>query len=206
MRRMLPLLAVVALVVGSAAACGDDDSSSAGNGDAAGGDDERDERRVPAPRFCDTYLDYLADSTPENLEAVVTAADDDQVAEYADVIGSDADLDRVLGATLDLDDLAREQCQPEWTSGTQGAGDTASAAQAFFDALVAGDRPGAQNVAAQNAIAVFDPWEPVAADPDAGTPALADVGGQSFSVVLGPETVAQCEVETGVVVACQKTG
>ena len=205
MRRMLPLLAVLAVLVGSAAACGDD-TSSADGGDAAGGDEGRDERRVPAPRFCDTYLDYLADSTPENLEAVVTAADDDQVAEYAEVIGSDADLDRVLAATLDLDDRAREQCQPEWTSGTQGAGDTASAAQAFFDALVAGDRPGAQNVAAQNAIAVFDPWEPVAADPDAGTPALADVGGQSFSVVLGPETVAQCEVETGVVVACQKTG
>ena len=162
-------------------------------------------RDVPAARFCDVYLDYLADSTPQNLERVEEVADDPQVSEYASLIGSDADLDTVLGATLDLDDLAREQCQPEWTAGTQGAGNTPAAAQALLDALVAGDPAGALNVASRNAIAVFEPWEPLTPDPSSGTPAIADVGGQSFSLVLDPASVAQCEVETGVVVACQLT-
>ena len=204
MRRtlLLPLVASVLLVV-VLPGCGDDDDT-AGGGDGAGEQD--DSRRTPAPRFCDTYLDYLADSTPDNLQAVESAADDAQVEEYAEVIEAGADLDRVLAATLDLDDLARAQCQPEWTAGTQGAGDTASAAQAFLAAVAAGDRIGALNVASRNAVAVFEPWTPIEPDPEIGSPTLADVGGRSFSMVLGPETVAQCEVETGVVVACQRTG
>ena len=201
MRRTALFLVALALL---APACGDDDSD--GGGSAAPNEDDDDAPRTPAPHFCDVYLDYLADSTPENLSRVEEVAEDPQVNEYAEVIRSDPDLDRVLAATLDLDDRAREQCQPEWTAGTQGAGDTASAAQAFLDAVVAGDQLGALNVASRNAIAVFEPWEPIEPDPEAGTPALADVGGSSFSLVLGPETVAQCEVETGVVVACQRTG
>ena len=203
MRRML-----WALVVGAAllvAACSEDDDTpdgAAGTEDAGDDDGARD---APAPRFCDVYLDYLANSTPENLRAVEEVADDPQVTEYAGLIGSDANLETVLAATLDLDDLARAQCQPEWTAGTQGAGNTASAAQALLDALIAGDPLGATNVASRNAIAVFEPWEPITPDPAAGTPAIADVGGQSFSIVLGPESVAQCEVETGVVVACQRS-
>ena len=205
MRRTLLLtllpLALLAVVL---AGCGDDDGESADDGGGSG--EEDDSRRTPAPRFCDTYLDYLADSTPENLQAVEEASDDPQVAEYAEEIEAGADLDRVLAATLDLDDLAREQCQPEWTAGTQGAGDTASAAQAFLTAVAAGDRVGALNVASRNAVAVFEPWTPIEPDAEIGSPTLADVGGRSFSMVLGPETVAQCEVETGVVVACQRTG
>jgi hypothetical protein len=196
-RRPLSLLLAVTVVL---AGCSDDDADAA---PAAGTADVVDGAAAD-PRFCDVYLDYLAESTPENLGAVEEAADDPLVAEYADVIGSDADFDVVLAATLDLDDLARERCQPEWTAGAQGAGETPAAAQAFFDAVVAGDRTGARNVASANAIAVFDPWEPIEPDEQAGTPALADVGGQSFSLVLGPATVAQCEVETGVVVACQR--
>ena len=203
MRRtlLLPLVAIVLLAV-VPAGCGDDDEAAG----AGGAGEEDDSRRTPAHRFCDTYLDYLADSTPENLQAVEEASDDPQVEEYAEVINAGADLDRVLAATLDLDDLAREQCQPEWTAGTQGAGDTASAAQAFLAAVAAGDRVGALNVASRNAVAVFEPWTPIEPDPEIGSPTLADVGGRSFSMVLGPETVAQCEVETGVVVACQRTG
>ena len=200
MRRLLSVLVVATVLV---AGCSDDDDSTDGAAAEETGGSER--RDAPAPHFCDAYLDYLADSTPENLQAVESASEDPQVSEYAELIESDANLETVLGATLDLDDLAREQCQPEWTAGTQGAGNTASAAQAFFDALVAGDPLGAMNVASRNAIAVFEPWEPIAADPDAGTPTIADVGGQSFSIVLGPASVAQCEVETGVVVACQLT-
>ena len=201
MRRITLFLVALVLL---APACGDDDS---GDGDSATPTEEGDDApRTPAPRFCDVYLEYLADSTPENLTRVEEVSEDPQIAEYAEVIRSDADLDRVLAATLDLDDRAREQCQPEWTAGTQGAGDTASAAQAFLDAIVAGDQLGALNIASRNAIAVFEPWEPIEPDPETGTPTLADVGGSSFSLVLGPETVAQCEVETGVVVACQRTG
>lgn len=202
MRRIVTLL-LAGLALVALGCSSDDDGAAAGDGTE---EDAGDGERRDQPRFCDVYLDYLGDSTPANLEAVVDASDDPQVREYADAIGSDADLDVVLAATLDLDDLAREQCQPEWIAGAQGAGDTASAAQAFFDAVVAGDPIGARNVASSNAIAVFEPWEPVEADPETGTPALADVGGQSFSVVLGPESAAQCEVETGVVVACQRTG
>lgn len=197
---------MLVVLVAALPGCGDDggggaDAGRPGQGSARGSTDEA----SPGPRFCDAYLDYLGESTPERLATVDRATDDPQVSGYAAVITSDADLDRVLAATLDLDDLAREQCQPEWTAGTQGAGDTDSAAQALFDAVVAGDRAGAQNVAATNAIAVFEPWAPVVADEAAGTPALAEVGGQSFTIVLGPADLAQCEVETGVVVACQRT-
>ena len=203
MRRIL--WAIVLVVALPLAACSDDDEA-ASDATEVEENADGDEREAPAPRFCDVYLDYLADSTPENLDAVEQAADAPQVTEYAQLIESDANLETVLAATLDLDDHAREQCQPEWTAGTQGAGNTPSAAQAFLDALIAGDPLGATNVASRNAIAVFEPWEPIVPDPAAGTPAIADVGGQSFSIVLGPESVAQCEVETGVVVACQRTG
>ena len=200
MRRSLRLL-VVAFLLSAAPACSD------GGGGGSSADpqpaEDRTERDDAGPRFCDVYLEYLADSTPQNLQRVDEAADDPQVAEYASLIASDADLDTVLAATLDLDELARGRCQPEWTAGAQGAGSTAAAAQAFLDALVAGDPSGALNVASSNAIAVFEPWEPLTPDPEAGTPTIADVGGQSFSLVLGPASVAQCEVETGVVVACQ---
>lgn len=200
MRRLVPVLVVVLSLL---AACSGDDRDAAdgpGDRDAA---DSGDEPGAPDARFCDAYLGYLSDSTDENLETVVASSDDPQVAEYAEVITSAVAIDRLLAATLDLDDLARERCQPEWTAGAQGAGNTAAAAQAFFDALIAGDELGARNVASANAIAVFEPWEPIEPDPSIGSPALADVGGQSFSVVLGPAVVAQCEVETGVVVACQ---
>ena len=197
MRRTLTALLLVALALGG---CGDDDAASDGAGgdtiDADGGD-------AADPRFCDVYLAYLADSTGENLAALERAAGDDRVSEYTAVIESPPDIDRLLAATLDLDDLARSRCQSEWTAGAQGAGNTPAAAQAFLDAVVAGDRDGARNVASANAIAVFEPWEPVAADPEVGSPAVTDVGGQSFSLVLGATSVAQCEVETGVVVACQ---
>ncbi len=191
---------VVCLVVGVLAGCSGDDSATPTGDDAdrASADDGS-----PPARFCDVYLDYLADSTPANLTAVVAASDDPQVEEYADTIAADPDIDALIAATLDLDDLARLDCQPEWTAGAQGAGNTGAAAQAFFDAVVAGDRIGARNIASANAIAVFEPWAPVEPDDAAGTPALADVGGQSFSLALGPASVAQCEVETGVVVACQ---
>lgn len=202
MRRISSLVVVAVLVLAS---CSGDDGSDSSDDPATDGTDEDANREVQA-RFCDVYLDYLGDSTPANLDAVVDAADDPQVSEYAETITSEAGLDQVLAATLDLDDLARQRCQAEWTAGAQGAGNTAAVAQAFFDAVVAGDRVGARNVASANAIAVFEPWSAIDADAAAGTPALADVGGQSFSLVLGPDAVAQCEVETGVVVACQMAG
>lgn len=192
MRRTVTILLLVALVL---AGCSDDDDTAGGEGG------ERD-----VPRFCDAYLDYLADSTASNLRILDEAADDPEIGRYVDVIDSEPSVDALLAATLDLDDAARNRCQSEWTAGAQGAGNTPAAAQSFLEALVAGDRMGARNVASANAIAVFEPWEPIEADPEIGAPVVADVGGQSFSLVLGESSVAQCEVETGVVVACQHSG
>jgi len=84
----------------------------------------------------------------------------------------------------------------------QGGGDTAGAAQAFLDAVVAGDLIGARNVASANAIAVFEPGTPIEADPVAGTPALLEIGDRSFSMALDAATIAECQVEAGVVIAC----
>lgn len=205
MRRILSALLIAACLLG---ACSDDDNGDENGGDATGttAPDGDGGASAVTPHFCDAYLDYLAESTESNLAVVDEAADDPQVSEYADVISSDPGVDRLLAATLDLDDLARARCQPEWTAGAQGAGETPAAAQAFFDAVVAGDRMGAHNIASANAIAVLEPWEPVEPDPEVGSPALADVGGQSFSLVLGAADVVQCEVEAGVVVACQQAG
>jgi len=205
-RRILAALLAATCLLG---ACSDDDAGD-GTAGAAGGAETDGSDSVGAtpgtPHFCDAYLDYLADSTAANLTVVEQAADDPQVSEYAEVIMSEPDITDLLAATLDLDDLARSRCQPEWTAGAQGAGDTGAAAQAFFDAVVAGDRQGAHNVASANAIAALEPWEPVEADPEVGSPSLADVGGESFSLVLGVADVVQCEVEAGVVVACQQAG
>lgn len=198
MRLMLCALAVATMLIG---ACSDDGDS--GN-DASDSDDASAERDPAAPRFCDVYLDFLGDSSDASLDAVVEAADNAEIEELAAIVRDDStEIGRVLAAVEDLDGIARTRCQVEWTAGAQGAGSTAAAASALFDAIVAGDPIGARNVASANAIAVFEPWEPVTPDPDTGAPAVGEVGDKSFSLVLGPAEIAVCQVETGVVVACQ---
>ncbi len=193
----LTFVLLVGLVVGG---CSDDGAT-----DAPDGPDERaedDDAATRAPRFCDVYLDYLAEATPANLDAIVTAADDDQVDELVAIIREDDRTGRVLAADSDLEALARTRCQAEWVGGAQGAGNTAGAAQAFFDAVVAGDQIGARNVASANAIARFEPWAPVVADPETGTPTLLTVDEQSFTMALDPDRIAECQVETGVIITC----
>lgn len=199
---------VTASLVLLAGACSGDDDDEAGSATSTptselpdGGLDDDDD----GPRFCDTYLTYLGDASPANLAVVVDAADDGAVSDLAAIITDDPNTARVLSATDDLDRLARDRCQTEWTAGAQGAGSTAAAAQAFFDALVAGDAVGARNVASANAIATFAPWEPIAADPATGTPAVGQVTETGFTLVLDADTLALCEVEIGVVVTCQRT-
>lgn len=193
MRNTLLLVVLAAFVLG--AGCSDDDDTSE-----AGSDDS--ERPAPAVRFCDAYLDYLAEPTPAHLDVVAESAGSEEVEELAEIIRDDDRTGRVLAADADLEGLARTRCQPEWIAGAQGAGSTPAAAQAFHDAVVAGDRFGARNVASANAIAVFEPWDEIEADEDAGTPAFRLLDDQTFVLVLGPERFAECQVETGVVIAC----
>lgn len=196
-RLALALLLAVSLV---AAGCSDDDGGDeAAPGDTAAETEDRSER---GPRFCDAYLEYLAEPTPEHLDTVVEAAGDPEVEELAAIISEDDRTGRVLAADSDLQVIARDRCQAEWVGAAQGGGDTAGAAQAFFDALVAGDPMGARNVASANAIAVFEPWAPIEADAAAGTPTLLELGDRSFSLALDPATIAECQVEFGVVIAC----
>lgn len=195
-RLALALLLAVSLV---AAGCSDDDGGEAAPGDTAAETEDRSER---GPRFCDAYLEYLAEPTPEHLDTVVEAAGDPEVEELAAIISEDDRTGRVLAADSDLQVIARDRCQAEWVGAAQGGGDTAGAAQAFFDALVAGDPMGARNVASANAIAVFEPWAPIEADAAAGTPTLLELGDRSFSLALDPATIAECQVEFGVVIAC----
>lgn len=193
MRRLLCCLLAVAGLFGACSG-GDDDAGT--DGEDASTDDE------VAARFCDVYLDYLADSSPANLDAAVDAADDDEVRALAETIDDSASsIDRVLAATADLDELARQRCQPEWTAGAQGAGSTAAAAQAFGDAIGAGDRFGARNVASANAIAALEPWD------DSGDVevTVVDVGEREFGLVVD-DGLVQCQVETGVVVTCTTAG
>lgn len=194
--RRLAALALAAVVV---TGCSDGDG-----GDEAATEQERDaeERTERRRRFCDAYLDYLAEPSSEHLATVAEAADDSQVAELVSIIGEDDRTGRVLAADEDLRTVARDRCQAEWVGTAQGGGDTSGAAQAFLDALVAGDPIGARNLAAANAIAVFEPWEPIAADPAAGTPSLLEVGDRSFSLALDAATIAECQVEAAVVLAC----
>lgn len=199
MRRSGPLLLllVLAVVLG---ACGDDDS-----GEDAAADEQRSEDTEdtqPAVRFCDAFLGYLSEPSPSNLDTVERSADDDQVSEYVEIIRTDDRTGRMIAAASDLEDLARERCQAEWIAGAQGAGDTARAAQAFFDALVAGDPIGARNVASANAIAVFEPWEPIPTDTGDAAPVIVAVSDRRFTMALGPSRLAECQVETGVVIAC----
>ena len=195
-------LALALVLVGSlvAAGCGDDDSGDGAVPDGTAG--EREERSERGPRFCDAYLEYLAEPSPEHLDTVVEAADDPEVDELAAIIGEDDRTGRVLAADSDLQVIARDRCQAEWVGAAQGGGDTAGAAQAFFDALVAGDPIGARNVASANAIAVFEPWVPVEADAAAGTPTLLEIDDRAFSLALDAATIAECQVEFGVVIAC----
>lgn len=195
-------LALVLVLAGSLVAAGcssDDDDDAAPSEPATEEDEPRSER---GPRFCDAYLEYLAEPSPEHLATVVEAASDPEVDELAAIIGEDDRTGRVLAADSDLQTVARDRCQAEWVGAAQGGGDTAGAAQAFLDALVAGDPIGARNVASANAIAVFEPWEPIAADPEAGTPTLLEIDDRSFSMALDAATIAECAVEYGVVLAC----
>lgn len=200
MPRHRPRLLATLVLTGAllAAGCSDDDADEAATEDAAG-TEERTER---GPRFCDAYLDYLAVPNDEHLATVVEAADDPEVEELATIIGEDDRTGRVLAADSDLQTIARDQCQAEWVGAAQGGGDTSGAAQAFLDAVVAGDPLGARNVAAANAIAVFEPWAPIEADAAAGTPSLLEIDDRSFSMALDAGTIAECQVEAGVVLAC----
>lgn len=195
-RRLLCLAVAAGLVL---AGCNDDDDGSAA--EQSSEDADRDERSS-GPRFCDAFLDYLAEPSSEHLDVVSEAADDPRVDELAAIIRDDDRTGRVLAADDDLQALARDRCQPEWIGAAQGGGDTSGAAQAFLDALVAGDPLGARNVASSNAIARFEPWEPLAADPTAGTPALLTVGERTFTMALDAGRIAECQVEAGVVIAC----
>lgn len=178
------------------AGCSDDDDTA---GEARTEADERSER---GPRFCDAYLDYLAEPTDDHLATVVEAAGDPEVEDLAAIVTDDPQTGRVLAADEDLRTIARDRCQAEWVGAAQGGGDTSGVAQAFLDALSAGDPIGARNVAAANAIAVFEPWEPIVPDAAAGTPSLIDIGDRSFSMALDAGTIAECQVEAGVVLAC----
>lgn len=195
-------LAVALVLLGSlvAGACSDDDGADEVTPDDAA--EQAEEATERGPRFCDAYLEYLAEPSREHLATVVEAADDPAVDELASIVAEDDRTGRVLAAGSDLQVIARDRCQAEWVGAAQGGGDTAGAAQAFFDALVAGDPIGARNVASANAIAVFEPWAPIEADAAAGTPTLLEIGDRSFSMALGPATIAECQVEFGVVIAC----
>ncbi len=182
--------------------CGDDDAEEAGDGTS----EQTEERTERGPRFCDAYLAYLAEPSSEHLATVAEAAGDPGVEELAAIIGEDDRTGRVLAADEDLRTIARDRCQAEWVGAAQGGGDTSGAAQAFVDALVAGDPMGARNVAAANAIAVFEPWGPIEADAASGTPSLLEIAETSFSMALTPDTIAECQVETGVVLACTVAG
>jgi hypothetical protein len=197
-RRLLCLAVAAGLVL---AGCSDDDDD-AGSAGGSPAEDGTADTRSSGPRFCDAFLDYLAEPSTEQLEVVAEAADDPRVDELAAIIRDDDRTGRVLAADDDLQTLARDRCQPEWTGAAQGGGDTSGAAQAFLDALVAGDAMGARNVASANAIARFEPWEPVTPDPSAGTPALLTVGERTFTMALDAGRIAECQVEAGVVIAC----
>jgi hypothetical protein len=197
--RLTRALAVLVLAGAVLAGCSDDDS---GDRDAAEGTTEPAERADRGPRFCDAYLEYLAEPSGEHLATVVEAADDPQVDELGAIIVEDDRTGRVLAADADLRTIARDRCQAEWVGAAQGGGDTAGAAQAFLDALTAGDPIGARNVASANAIAVFEPWDPIAADEAAGTPSLLELDERAFSLALDAATIAECQVEAGVVIAC----
>jgi len=194
-RRTLLVLFAGAVALGCSG--GDDDASTAPAGDG--------EAATPA-RFCDEYLDYLAEPSRENLDAVVAAGDDPQVDELGAIIAEDDRTGRVLAADRDLTDLARDRCTSEWVGAAQGGGDTAGAAQAFLDALLAGDEVGARNVAAANVIAAFEPWEPLVPDAEAGTPALLTTGDRTFTLAIDAARLAECQVEGGVVIACTVVG
>jgi hypothetical protein len=196
-RRLLCLAVAAGLVL---AGCNDDDD--AGSAGEQPAEDGTGDTRPSGPRFCDAFLDYLAEPSGEQLDVVARAADDPRVDELAAIIRDDDRTGRVLAADDDLQSLARDRCQPEWIGAAQGGGDTAGAAQAFLDALVAGDALGARNVASANAIARFEPWEPVTPDPAAGTPALLTVGERTFTMALDAGRIAECQVEAGVVIAC----
>jgi hypothetical protein len=183
-----------------AAGCSDDDGADEAAPD--GATEPAEESSERGPRFCDAYLEYLAEPSSEHLASVVEAADDPAVDDLAAIIGEDDRTGRVLAADSDLQAIARDRCQPEWVGAAQGGGDTAGAAQAFFDALVAGDPIGARNVASANAIAVFEPWAPIETDAAAGTPTLLEIADRSFSLALDAATIAECQVEFGVVIAC----
>ena len=116
--------ALVVLALAGAVLAGCDDDSGDGDGDAAEATTETEARADRGPRFCDAYLEYLAEPSGDHLATVVEAADDPQVDELGAIIGEDDRTGRVLAADDDLRTLARDRCQAEWIGAAQGGGDT----------------------------------------------------------------------------------
>jgi len=156
--------------------------------------------------LCDSYLENLAGGDTDGLAvafgsdapAGVTAAIETLKAE-------DSDIELVWEAQADLADYVEPVCAQRWSRGVTGASDTVQAAETFFGAIVAGDPEAASELAPDNVVALFEPWEPIVSD-DPGLPQLTfSEAENSITMVLDPEASAFCSVADGVITSCDVT-
>lgn len=163
--------------------------------------DETDEGDVAA--LCDGYLTYVATRNVDDLAAQLGSTAPPEVAAALDLVQSDdvRFLD-LLNAVESLRDYVAPICRSRWDEDLVPAATDQDAVDGFFNALVEGDRSAAANVAPDDVIATFEPWEPIEPDPDLGPASLLYEGGGDFSMLLGPTLSVFCEVEGAIVTNC----
>lgn len=182
------------------AGCGDDDDSAATTTGVPGVGDP----------LCPAYVEHLAAVAAAPAEVDASLADVDRalgevpaeveraVAILREPTSTVEDAQR--SATV-LDSHATDRCAGEWAAGVEGASTIDDAAQRFFEALVAGDRRAAAEVATPNVVARFEPWAAVPPDDEAGTPRY-EVNGATLRVFVAGAVTASCEIDMARLTRC----
>ncbi len=155
--------------------------------------------------LCNAYLTYLLDS--REVDAVADALGSNApvgvLAAIETLQDPDADFfDEVLPAQESLSGYVVPICRTRWDRGLVPGGDNSAVAEKFFEELIAGNEAGAELIAPDDVRAVFSPWEPIAADPQVGSPSFSYTGGDTFNMLLGPTITVSCTIADGIVTSC----
>jgi hypothetical protein len=155
--------------------------------------------------FCDAYLAFISAGDPESrvepLNNLYAERGPDAPADLNEVVNvlvsADYGSQDVRAEQAVLRDFVMPLCEDGYNSAVVGGESDEAAGQAFFDALVAGDKQTALTLASALAVAMFEPWEPYDAE---DTELVIQEGG--FWVALSPQFSFSCTTRDGIVTGC----
>ncbi len=155
--------------------------------------------------FCDAYLAFIGAGDPESrvepLNDLYAERGADAPANLNDVVevlvSADYGSQDVRAEQAVLRDFVLPLCEDGYNSAVVGVESDEAAGQAFFDALVGGDKETALTLSSALTVAMFEPWEPYDAEE---TELVIQEGG--FWVALSPQFSFSCTMSNGIVTGC----